>query len=127
MVQRSGALANISLQASTQAHCGYRDADFRVFCFDQDWRLDAAAQLELLEILSRPSTIQVTHAYAGQRISEIVAQRPERLLNALIQEAPDAQCSGACLRRVTVQKNTRPRPPMPPVPPAAIAGQEVLP
>lgn len=106
------------METGQVAHCGYRDARVRVFCFDVDWRLDAAAQLELLELTHFPVTVQVHHPYAGDRVNAIVAHRPERLANALIQQIEDGTCRGACERRVTVSAAER-SPPLPSAPPWA--------
>lgn len=130
IVKRSGALGNVSVETGRSAPCGFRDERVRVFCFDQDWRLDAASQLELLELVHFPVTVQVHHPYAGDRVSAIIAERPERLANALIERVDDATCRGACERRVTIAASSAPvpQPSQPPwAPPLPRVGGGVAP
>lgn len=97
-------IANIGIATGVTAACGYRDDKHRVFCFNQDWQLDAAAQLELLALAQNPVTVKVGSHTAGDRIAAIMARRVDRLANASITEISDASCTGDCSRRVTVER-----------------------
>lgn len=104
MLDRGGGVGNIGVELSQRAACGYADARYRVFCFNEDWQLDAAAQLVLLELAGRPVRIRAGSEYARYRVNLILAQKPERVVNARIDMTRDPSCLGDCARRLTVER-----------------------
>lgn len=103
-LERAGRVANVGVDLSERVGCGYADARYRVFCFDADWQLDAAAQLALLELARAPVRIRVGSEYGAYRVHAILAQVPERSLTAYIDAWVDPSCVGACAHRVLVER-----------------------
>ena len=104
LVERDGAAIATSAAFVTTDECGNRASSRLVLCLDEKLELTASDQLQLLKFAESPIRAHVRSSRAAVYLRNVLAQIPDRLVNALIAQEDLVSCAFACERVIVVEK-----------------------